>query len=104
MKYQLSAEDIAAVNRLLAWRAETVAKGHRAHVELSQSEGRDFSATIFDYAAGGVHVAYDRTVAAACDRVLARVREEERAPDTEPSNPRPSEPPPGLIPLEELMS
>lgn len=100
MKYELSAEDIAAVNRLLAWRAETVAKGFTAHVELSQGE-HGFCATIYRYGEDGtVDVAYERTVVDACDRALERVRARH---DTIPAPP-PSGPSSSITPLEELMS
>lgn len=105
---QLTKEDVDAVNRLLTWKHETIAEGVEATVELRtvtrRSTNEDlFAVTAMRGAHDEIHLyAYEPTIAAAVDNVLARmaeaVNELTRAHDTIPSNPRPSSMPPVLAP------
>lgn len=105
---QLTKEDVDAVNRLLTWKHETEAEGVEATVELRTFRRGSTNEALFAVTAmrgshDEIHLfAYEPTVAAAVDNVLARmveaVNELTGAIATEPSNPRPSSMPPVLAP------
>jgi hypothetical protein len=105
---QLTKEDVDAINRLLTWRTETLLEGIEATVELRTWHRTSTNEHLFAVtAARGSHdeihlYAYEPTIPAAVDSVLARMAEAvdeltgER--DTQPTNPRPSSMPPVLAP------
>lgn len=104
----LTREDIDAVNRLLAWRAEAVLAGFRVRVEVSQVPDRgQFCCVVWD-GYDRLKIAYEPGLAAAIDRVLEAVGPAAPERDTHPCGlPAPTEPPPAaaeVAPLEQLIA